>query len=127
MKKCILLFGAATSIFLSACNNVPKTSETSIGSVNITRPQPPKSIGPPRILFIGNSQIEYFVSAPTLFQELCNANNQHMNVQQLVTMGVPLDKVYDTNKTEANQNFSNIDKDEITMIMLYFRNQHQLP
>jgi len=42
---------------------------------------------------------------------LCNANEKNVNIQQLVTMGVSLDKVYYTNKTEANQNFSNIDKD----------------
>ena len=97
-------------ILISGCNN-SKTSESSLGTLDIPRPRAPKAVGPPRILFMGNSQMEYFVSISTLFQELCNANKQHINVQQLVTMGVPLDKVYETNKTEANQNFSNIDKD----------------
>ncbi|GAA4125033.1 hypothetical protein GCM10022250_10430 [Flavobacterium chungbukense] len=86
-------------------------SENEISFDGIRKPKPPKAIGPPRILFVGNSHIEYFVSTPTLFKELCDANNININVQQLVTMGVSLDKVYYTNKTEANQNFSNIDKD----------------
>lgn len=109
MKINILVFGIVASILFSACNNASKTPQN--GSANIIRPKPPKSSGPPRVLFMGNSHIEYFVSTPTLFQELCNANNERINVEQLVTMGVPLDKVYDTNKTEANQNFSNRDKD----------------
>ncbi|WP_433780687.1 hypothetical protein [Flavobacterium anhuiense] len=107
MKKCILIL--SISVLFNSCNNF--TSENSIASNGNRKPKAPKAIGPPRILFIGNSQIEYFISAPTLLQELCNANNQNINIQQLTTMGVGLDKVYITNKTEANQNFSNIDKD----------------
>jgi len=97
-------------LLISGCNN-SKASENQLKSLEIGRPQAPKALGPTRILFMGNSQMEYFVSTSTLFQELCNANKQHITVQQLVTMGVPLNKVYETNKTEANQNFSNIDKD----------------
>lgn len=109
MKKYILVLGIIVSSLIISCKNF--TSENSISSDGISKPQAPNAIGPPRVLFIGNNQTEYFVSAPTLFQELCNANNKNVNVQQLITMGVPLDKVYYTNKTEANQNFSNIDKD----------------
>lgn len=109
MKNSILIFSFLISNLFISCNNSSKENE--ITSDGIRKPKPPKAQGPPRVLFIGNSQIEYFVSAPTLFQELCNANNRNVNVQQLVTMGVSLDKVYYTNKTEANQNFSNIDKD----------------
>ena len=111
MKKYIFLFVIAASILFSSCDNSTKIAQNSLASLEITRPKAPKAIGPPRILFMGNSQLEYFVSTSTLFQELCNANNQNINVQELVTMGVPLDKIYETNKTEANQNFSNIDKD----------------
>lgn len=109
MKKYILIPSIIISILIISCNNfTPKSSITYDG---ISKPKAPKAVGPPRILFVGNNQTEYFVSAPTLFQELCNANNKNVNVQQLITMGVSLDKVYYTNKTEANQNFSNIDKD----------------
>jgi len=109
MKKYILISNIIISILLISCNNFK--SENPITSNGISKPKPPKTVGPPRILFIGNSHIEYFVSTPTLFQELCNANNQNINIQQLITIGVPLNKVYFTNKTEADQNFSNIDKD----------------
>ncbi|KAF2338046.1 hypothetical protein [Flavobacterium ginsenosidimutans] len=109
MKKQITYLSIIISILLVSCNN--HTSMNSITSGEIIKPKAPKAVGPPRILFIGNSHTEYYVSIPTLFQELCNANNKNVNVQQLITMGVSLDKVYYTNKTEANQNFSNIDKD----------------
>ncbi|WPO77220.1 hypothetical protein [Flavobacterium sp. KACC 22761] len=108
MKKQISLF-ALMAVILSACNN--KANDVIVNDDGIVKPKAPKAEGFKRILFMGNNLTEYYVSAPTLFQELCNANNQYMNVQQLVTMGVPLDKVYETNKTEANQNFSNRDKD----------------
>lgn len=108
MKKHIYLFAFATILF-TACNN--KDNEITVNEDGIIKPKAPKAEGFKRILFIGNSHTEYFVSAPTLFQEICNANNQSMFVQQLITMGVSLDKVYDTNKTEANQSFSNRDKD----------------
>ncbi|MBF4505896.1 hypothetical protein IRZ83_04390 [Flavobacterium sp. JLP] len=115
MKKYILLFSIATAMF-SSCNktdlgNLVSNDKSTRNGEAFTRPKTPKAQGTPRILFIGNSQIEYFVSAPVLFEEFCNANNQPMNIDQLLTMGVSLEKVYDTNKTEANQKFSNIDKD----------------
>lgn len=108
MKKYISILSII--ILTTACNN-SNTSENSISYYGIPKPKAPKAVGPPRILFVGNSEIEYYVSLPSLFQELCNANNQNVNIQQLVTMGVPLDKVYNTNLTEANQNFSTRDKD----------------
>ncbi len=109
MKKCILISSLVVSVLLVSCNK--STTENEFTTDGIRKPKPPKTAGPPRVLFIGNSHIEYFVSTPTLFKELCDANNKNINIQQLVTMGVSLDKVYYTNKTEANQNFSNIDKD----------------
>lgn len=110
MKK--LFYFCIAAVVLSACNKESVSVESlSLAENNIKRPIPPKRQGPPRILFIGNNQIEYFVSAPTLFAELCNCNNQIVNIDQLITMGVSLDKVYDTNRTEADHNFSNRDKD----------------
>ncbi|WP_026729082.1 hypothetical protein [Flavobacterium denitrificans] len=108
MKKQIFLFAIIATVF-TACNN--KGNDITVNADGIVKPKAPIAEGFKRVLFIGNNHTEYFVSAPTLFQELCNASNQAVFVQQLTTMGVPLDKVYDTNKTEANQNFSNRDKD----------------
>lgn len=108
MKKHILIFSIAAVFFIS-CNKY--TSPKTTSEKNIPHPKPPETKAPQRILFIGNSQTEYFVSAPIIFEEFCRANNQRMNVDQLITVGVSLQKVYTTNKTEANQKFSNKDKD----------------
>lgn len=115
MKKHILLFGIAT-VLLSSCkksdsdklasnDNSAKTEETA------ARPKAPTAQGAPRILFIGNSHTEYFVSAPVLFGEICKANNQQMNIDQLVTMGVSIDEIYSDHKAEAEQNFAKTDAD----------------
>lgn len=110
MKKQVLIFSIAVILF-SSCNKQALAEDYSELEKTITHPKPPKTEGPPRILFIGNSQTEYFVSAPILFKEFCDTNNQPINVDQLITVGVSLEKVYETNKTEANQLFSNQDKD----------------
>jgi hypothetical protein len=109
MKKSILIFSLLAILFFS-CNK-DASSENHTVFKEITHPKAPKAGGPPRILFIGNSQTEYFVSAPILFKELCNVNNLSVNIDQLITVGVSLKKVYETNKTEAKQIFSNRDKD----------------
>jgi len=110
MKKHILLFGFA-ALFLSSCNKKSETAETSSTTEAIAHPKAPKAQGAPRILFIGNSHTEYFVSAPTLFAEFCKANSQLMNVDQMVTMGVSIDKIYADHKVEAEQNFAKKDAD----------------
>lgn len=110
MKKNILLFGFA-ALLLSSCNKKLETAETSSTTEAIAHPKAPKAQGAPRILFIGNSHTEYFVSAPTLFAEFCKANNQLMNVDQMVTMGVSIDKIYADHKAEAEQNFAKKDAD----------------
>lgn len=110
MKKHILIF-SIVSILLYSCNKYSPTENHAVFGKAIRHPKPPKANGPPRILFIGNSQMEYFVSAPTLFKEFCNTNNLSINIDQLTTVGVSLQKVYEINKTQANQIFSNMDKD----------------
>jgi len=110
MKNYILIFSIAGILF-SSCNKYTSSNNQTLFNKNITHPKPPKNYGPPRILFIGNSQTEYFVSAPILFKQFCNANNLSINIDQLTTVGVSLQKVYETNKTEANHFFSNRDKD----------------
>ena len=123
MKKHILFLGVA-AILISACNNKSNSGENS--SSEITHPKAPKAEGSPRILFIGNSHTEYFVSAPILFDEICKANNQPMNIDQLVTMGVSIDKIYDDHKTEAEENFAKRDKDGNYYDYVIIRSQHLL-
>ena len=110
MKKHILLFGIA-AILLSSCNNKAASGDASKTEESVARPKAPKAQGPPRILFIGNSHTEYFVSAPVLFDEICKANNQQMNIDQLVTMGVSIEKIYADHQAVAEQNFAKTDAD----------------
>ncbi|UPZ13675.1 hypothetical protein [Flavobacterium humidisoli] len=111
MKKHFLVFGIVAILF-SACNNKSTSTENSTAtSEKMAHPKAPKAEGSPRILFIGNSHTEFFVSAPILFGEICKANSRPMNIDQLVTMGVSIDKIYDDHKTEAEQNFAKADKD----------------
>lgn len=111
MKKHILLFGIAAILFTS-CKDKSATAESqTTAQETAERPKAPKAEGSPRILFVGNSHTEFFVSAPILFGEICKANNQPMNIDQLVTMGVSIDEVYADHKKEADQNFAKTDKD----------------
>lgn len=110
MKKHILFLGI-TAILFSACNNKSTATENTASTETAAHPKAPKAEGTPRILFIGNSHTEFFVSAPTLFGEICKANNQPMNIDQLVTMGVSIDKIYADHRLEAEQNFAKTDKD----------------
>jgi len=105
-----LIFSMIAFLF-SSCNKYASTENDTTFQKTLPHPKPPKAYGPPRILFIGNSQTEYFVSAPIMFKEFCNANDLSINVDQLITVGVSLKKVYETNKTEANQILSSRDKD----------------
>jgi hypothetical protein len=111
MKKHFLVFGIVAILF-SACNNKTTSTENSTAtSEKMAHPKAPKAEGSPRILFIGNSHTEFFVSAPVLFGEICKANNQPMIIDQLVTMGVSVEKIYADHKKEAEQNFAKTDKD----------------
>ncbi|MBF4516369.1 SGNH/GDSL hydrolase family protein [Flavobacterium sp. ANB] len=111
MKKNILFLSFAL-ILLSSCNkkSVPADNSTT-SQETFTHPKAPKAQGTPRILFIGNSHTEYFVSTPILFSELCKANNQLMDIDQLITMGVSIDEIYADHEAEAEQNFAETDKD----------------
>lgn len=111
MKKHILLFGIAAILFTS-CKDKSATVDSQTSKEEIaSKPKAPKANGSPRILFIGNSHTEYFVSSPISFGEICQANNQPMNIDQLVTMGVSIDQIYADHKKEADQNFAKTDKD----------------
>jgi hypothetical protein len=110
VKKHILIF-SAIAILGYSCDKYASTKNHTGIKKSIPQPKPPKRSGPPRILFIGNSQTEYFVSTPILFKEVCDTNNLSINIDQLITAGVSLQKVYETNITEANHNFSKRDKD----------------
>jgi len=108
MKK-LFLFFSTIALLISACNK--SKTDNPITEEKISSPKIPKAQGTPRILFIGNSHTEYFVSAPVLFDEFCKANKKPMNIDQLVTMGVSIDKIYADHKAEAEENFAKTDAD----------------
>ncbi|MBD2768751.1 hypothetical protein IC235_12725 [Hymenobacter sp. BT664] len=116
MKKALLLLGAI-AVFGSSCQDVG-TSDNTGGTASskdsegaIVRPKAPVAQGKPRILFVGNSHTEYYISLPTVFGELCEANNQPMSVDKLVTMGVDISDIYNDHKAEAEKNFAKADTD----------------
>lgn len=111
MKKHILLFGIAVILFTSCKDKSATTENQTTKTETSKRPKAPKAEGTPRILFIGNSHTEFFVSSPIIFGEICKANNQPMNIDQLVTMGVSIEKIYDDHVSEAEANFAKTDKD----------------
>ncbi|MBB4803099.1 uncharacterized protein YegP (UPF0339 family) [Flavobacterium nitrogenifigens] len=111
MKKSILLFGLVAILFISCKDKQTTDESTSITEESNSKPKAPKAEGSPRILFIGNSHTEFFVSSPIIFGEICKANNQEMNIDKLVTMGVSIEKIYDDHVSEAEANFAKKDKD----------------
>ena len=84
---------------------------TTRGHTSIARPKMPVAQGSPRILFIGNSHTEFFVSLPTLFGELCAANKQPMNIDKFVTMAVDINEIYSDHKAAAEKDFAITDAD----------------
>jgi hypothetical protein len=110
MKKHFFVFGIFAILFY-ACNNKASIENLTISKENNSRPKTPKAEGKLRILFIGNSHLEYFVSAPVLFHEICQANNQPMNIDCLVTFGDSIDKIFENLKTDVRVNFAETDKD----------------
>lgn len=116
MKRYLLLL--ISGLTIASCNsNSQAGSEKNNSTTEIVddksmpRPSLPKAIGAPRILFVGNSHTEYYVSLPVMFDELCQASNQPMNVDKLVTMGVSIQEIYDDHKVEAEEDFAKTDAD----------------
>lgn len=117
MKQTSLLWCAAIAV-LTSCNNGPAGTAGDAGKTaagmateSLPRPKAPVAQGAPRILFVGNSHTEFFVSMPQLFAELCATNNQPMEVDKLVTMAVAIDEIYNDHKEEAEKDFAKTDAD----------------
>lgn len=116
MKKTFLLFGAI-AVFLSSCGDTGTSGSTGATANDkdavetIAHPKAPVAQGKPRILFVGNSHTEYYTSMPTMFGELCEANNQPMDVDKLVTMAVDISEIYTDHKAEAEKDFAKKDAD----------------
>lgn len=119
MKKTFvfLLVAIFTLVSCKSGNEKPASSEDNSVEVaqkqeeEVKKPVPPKSEGPVRVLFVGNSHTEYFVSFPEILKALVKENNKSVEVESLLEMGVSIDKILSANKKKADKLFSKEDKD----------------
>lgn len=77
----------------------------------IANPTLPKSEGPIRVLFVGNSHTEYFASFPLMLKALTKENGKQAEVATLIEMGVSIDKILLAHRIDASKIFAQSDKD----------------
>ncbi len=115
--KQIFLFSLVSLLLLTSCNSGSKGSDNNAATTHteaketIAKPVPPKTEGPVRILFVGNSHTEYFASFPKMLEALVKANDKQAEVYTLIEMGVSIDKILSANQTSADKLFSHTDTD----------------
>lgn len=111
MKK-ILLYSLLGAFLLTSCNSSNKQSTaTADQQETVTKPTPPKSEGPIRVLFVGNSHTEYFASFPQMLETLTKENGKQVEVSTLIEMGVSIDKILAAHKEDAEKLFTQTDTD----------------
>lgn len=115
MKKRIL-YSLLGAFLLISCTSGNKQSAEGADSQEkkqetIAKPTPPKSEGPVRVLFVGNSHTEYFASFPLMLEALVKENGKQAEVVTLIEMGVSIDKNLSANKKKAKDLFAKTDKD----------------
>ena len=121
MKKVSLLF-AAVGILLASCGGGTSKHDTGTDTKSadtkdepakesVAKPKAPAAEGPVRILFVGNSHTEYYVSLPDLMAAICKENGKQVEVEKLVEMGVAIDEILAANKAKAEKSFAATDKD----------------
>lgn len=79
--------------------------------VDVKKPKAPQNDGVVRVLFVGNSHTDYYVSLPSLLKSFCAENAKDVEINELVTMGASIDEIMDDNKAKAEQLFSMADED----------------
>ncbi len=108
---------AIASVLVSSCGDTPSkegaagTNETVAATSTVLHPKPPTATGAPRILFIGNSHINYYISIPKLFSEFCDAGGVQMEEAELLEMGASIDEIYAAHKEDADKMFGRTDAD----------------
>lgn len=112
MKKFLLcsLLGISLLISCNSKNGKTTDGDSSLES-SMAKPTPPKADGAVRVLFIGNSHTEYFVSFPEVLKALCKENGKNVEVLSLIEMGVSIDKIIAANQAKADKMFAETDKD----------------
>lgn len=97
---------ALLSIVLFSCKN--KSDKNQQQSASVVAPQ---AKGAKRILFVGNSHTEYYVSLPTLFSEFCAYNNQDFKVESIIEMGISLNDIYTQQQSKVAEKMAQKDED----------------
>lgn len=113
MKKIFVTVLTGT-LLLTSCGfgNKSQSNDAAILEKElVAKPTPPKAEGSIRILFVGNSHTEYFVSFPEALKALAKENNKDIEVSTLIEMGVSIDKIFSANKSKANKLFAETDSD----------------
>ena len=121
MKKLFLsVFAVSAMLLIGSCKgNKSDSNAASQGTestknenaVGLKKPKPPKCEGTMRILFVGNSHTEYFVSLPYIFDALSDENNKEVEIATLVEMGVSIDEILEANTSDFDKYFSVTDPD----------------
>lgn len=120
LRSTILTLASLLAMSTSSCTGSGKPaasdgSDTQAAAPAVAtalpRPTAPAAKGPLRVLFVGNSHTDYYVSLPKLFSDLCAHNKVDVQVDELVEMGISLDEIYEGSKEKADALFAKTDAD----------------
>lgn len=107
----LLLYGS----FFSCKSQETSDKETRVTGdkeANTGKPvKVPEAQGSRRILFVGNSHTEYYVSIPDLFEQLCRFNHNDIEVAKVVEMGISLQDIYRDHKDKVAKACTGTDPD----------------
>lgn len=107
----LLLYGS----FFSCKSQGTSDKETQVtGDKEVSTGKPvkvPEAQGSRRILFVGNSHTEYYVSIPDLFEQLCRFNHNDIEVAKVVEMGISLQDIYRDHKDKVAKACAGTDPD----------------
>lgn len=109
MNKIFLCLSLGILLLASSCSSGSKSDGDK--QETIAKATAPKSEGPIRVLFVGNSHTEYFASFPLMLEALAKENKKDIEVKTLIEMGVSIDKILKANQKKANELFALTDAD----------------
>ena len=113
MKKelLLLLMLGAVGLSLYSCIRSTERQQEVLENLDVKKPVPPPNDGIVRVLFVGNSHTEYYVSLPYMFEALCIENGKNVEIDELVVMGASIDEILEESEDEAKELFSMTDED----------------
>src|SRR5262245_29827477 len=106
-----LYFGASVSCKDKVTRDGTRaTAHPATDASKPARIKPPVQ-GSPRMLLVGNSHTEYYVSIPKMFEEFCAFNKNDMKVETLTEMGISLKEIYTDHKDHVDEKMARTDPD----------------